>query len=57
MPHTSVKGQVLVDLVAEFAEPLSKENGEKPNMDGKSIGMISLQEPLSWKVYVDSAAN
>ena len=57
MPHTSVKGQVLADLVAEFAEPLSKENGEKPNMDGKSIGMISLQEPLSWKVYVDSAAN
>ena len=57
MPHTSVKGQVLIDLVAEFAEPLSKENGEKPNMDGKSIGMISLQEPLSWKVYVDSATN
>ena len=50
MPYTSVKGQVLADLVAEFAEPLSKENGEKPNMDGKSIGMISLQEPLSWKV-------
>ena len=26
-------------------------------MDGKSVGMISLQEPLSWKVYVDGAAN
>ena len=26
-------------------------------MDGKSVGVISLQEPLSWKVYVDGAAN
>ena len=26
-------------------------------MDGKSVGMISLQEPLSWKVYVDGATN
>ena len=26
-------------------------------MDGKLVGMISQQGPLSWKVYVDSAAN
>ena len=26
-------------------------------MDGKSVGVVSLQEPLSWKVYIDSAAN
>ena len=26
-------------------------------MDGKSVGLISLQEPLSWRVYVDGAAN
>ena len=26
-------------------------------MDGKSIGAISLQEPLSWKVYIDGATN
>ena len=26
-------------------------------MDGKSIGMISLQDLLSWRVYIDSAAN
>ena len=26
-------------------------------MDGKSVGMISLHEPLSWKVYVDNATN
>ena len=26
-------------------------------MDGKSVDVVSLQEPLSWKVYVDSVAN
>ena len=44
-------------MVAEFAEPSLEENGERPNIDGKSVGMISLQEPLSWKVYVDGAVN
>ena len=54
---TFIKGQVLADLVVEFAEPSFKENGERPSMDGKSVGMVFLQEPLSWKVYVDGAAN
>ena len=57
MPNTSVKGQVLADLVAEFAEPLSEEIAATQNIDGKSVGIISLQEPLFWKVYVDDAAN
>ena len=26
-------------------------------MDGKLVGLVSLQEPLSWRVYVDDAAN
>ena len=26
-------------------------------MDGKSVGAISLQEPLSWKVYIDGSTN
>ena len=57
MSCTSIKGQVLVDLVAEFAESPLEEGVEKPNMDGKSIGLVSLQEPLSLKVYVDGAVN
>ena len=57
MPRTSVKGQVLADLVAEFAETPLEEKVEKQNMDEKSVGAISLQEPLSWKVYVDGVAN
>ena len=44
-------------MVTEFAEPLLKENGERLSMDGKSVGTISLQEPLSWKVYVDGVEN
>ncbi|XP_075675142.1 uncharacterized protein LOC142644403 [Castanea sativa] len=57
MPHTSVKGQVLADLVAEFVEPSLKENAKMLGMDEKSIGTIPLKEPLLWKVYVDGAVN
>ena len=57
MPCTSIKGQVLADLIAKFAESQLEEEGEKQNMEEKSIGVVSLQEPLSWRVYVDGAAN
>ena len=42
MPRTSIKGQVLADLVAEFAKPSLEGNGERLSMDGKLVGMISL---------------
>ena len=57
MSRTSIKGQVLADLVVELAESPLKEEREKHNMDEKSVGMVSLQETLSWKVYVDGVAN
>ena len=57
MPRTFVKGQVLVDLVAEFADPSLEEVTKTRDMDGKSVGTISLQVLASWKVYVDGAAN
>ena len=57
MPRTSIKGQVLVDLVAEFAKSSTKEKVEKQDMDGKLVSMVSSQEPSSWKVYVDGASN
>ena len=53
----SIKGQVLADLMAEFAESPLEEEGEEQSMDGKSVGMVSLQEPLSWRVFVDGATN
>ena len=57
MPRTSVKGQILADLMAKFVEPALKEMSTTQNMDGKSVSKISLQEPPIWKVYVDEAAN
>ena len=38
--RTSVKGQVLTDLVAEIAQPLSDEMTEAQHMDVKSVGMV-----------------
>ena len=43
MPRTSVKGQVLADLIVEFAEPPIEAIAREENMDGKSVGTISTQ--------------
>ena len=43
--------------MVEFIESPLEEEVEKRDMDGKSVGMVSLQEPLSWRVYVDGVAN
>ena len=40
---TSIKGQVLTNLVAEFAECPEKMDMEKLDMDEKSIGIVSVQ--------------
>ena len=57
MPRTSVKGQVLADLVAEFTKSPLEEEGEKQNLGGIPIETIFVQEPLSWKLYIDDASN
>ena len=57
MPRTSVKGQVLVDPVAEFAELPEEAEVKQHGMDEKLVGLISTQDSSSWKVYVDGAAN
>ena len=44
-------------MVVEFAESPLEVEEEKLNMDGKLVGIVSLQEPLFWRVYVDGAAN
>ena len=41
MPRTSVKGQILADLVAEFTEPEIEELPTKENIDEKLVGTIS----------------
>ncbi|XP_065622281.1 uncharacterized protein LOC136064453 [Quercus suber] len=57
MPRTSVKGQILANLMAEFTEPNLEEIMTERDMDGKSVGMISQQGPARWEVYVDRSAN
>ena len=52
-----MKGQVLADLVAEFAELPEEVEVKQHVIDEKSVGLISTQDILSWKVYVDGAAN
>ena len=43
--------------MAEFVEPLLEEMVATQNMNEKSVGTISLQELLLWKVYIDGVAN
>ena len=57
MPRTSVKGQVLADLVAEFAELPKEAEMKQHDMDEMSVGLISTQDVSSWKVYVDGTTN
>ena len=57
MPHTSIKGQVLADLVAEFTEPQIEELQSAGNMDEKLVGTIFQYCLPAWEVYVDGASN
>ena len=57
MPHTSIKEQVLVDLVAEFAECPKEMDVENHNMGERSVGIVSVQCPMPWELYMDVAAN
>ena len=57
MSRTSVKGQVLADLVAEFTELEIEELPSNGNIDEKSVGTISQYCLLTWEVHVDGASN
>ena len=45
MPQTSIKGQVLADLVAEFTESPIKVKDEEHSLGGKQVQAISLKGP------------
>ena len=55
MPRTSIKGQVLADLVAEFAESSIGQVlvNEQRVVEGKLVGVIFASKPPCWKVYID----
>ena len=46
MPRTSIKGQVLVVLVAKFAECPEEMDVENHNMGERSVGVVSIQCPM-----------
>ena len=57
MPCTSIKVQVLADLVAEFAEsPEEVEMGSEALVE-RLVGVASIQGLPPWELYVDGAAN
>ena len=41
MPRNAVKGQILADLVDEFAKSSPEEGGGMPSMDEKLVGTVS----------------
>ena len=57
MPRTSVKRQVIADLVAEFTEPEVDELLADRNKDEKLVNTISQYCPPTWEVHVDGASN
>ena len=57
MPRTSIKGQILANLVAEFTKPPMEELELTENTDGKLVGTIFQHGILPWEVYVDGASN
>ena len=57
MPRTPIKGQILADLVTEFAEGPAENESKEHRMGEKSVGLVMVQEPLPWKVYVDGVVN
>ena len=57
MPRTSIKGQALANLVAKFAECPEEMDGENHKMGERSIGVVSVQCPMPWELYMDGAAN
>ena len=57
MPRTSVKGQVLADLVAEFVECLEEVEMGDGALDERLVCVVSIQGLPPWELYIDGAAN
>ena len=57
MPRTSMKGQVLADLVVEFTELEAEESMADRNKGEKLVDTISQYCPPTWEVHVDGASN
>ena len=57
IPRTSIKGQVLADLVAEFAEYPEEVEMRSEKLGERLVGVASVQGLPPWELYVDGATN
>lgn len=48
MPHTTIKGQVLADLVVEFTKGVKRDERLGPD-----ILLVSTSSLVAWEVYTD----
>ena len=46
-----------LNLVVEFVEYPEGMDVENHNMGERSVGVVSVQCPMPWELYVDGAAN
>ena len=44
-------------MIAKFAEGPIENESKEHRMGEKLVGLVTVQEPLQWKVYVDGASN
>lgn len=52
-PHTTIKGQILVDLVAEFIEELDQVNLEEARTPEEEVRMNLVLAQQTWYLFVD----
>lgn len=52
-PHTTIKGQILADLVAEFNEELDQVNLEEARTPEEEVRMNLVLAQQTWYLFVD----
>ena len=52
-PHTTIKGQILIDLVAEFIEELDQVNLEEARTPEEEVRMNLVLAQQTWYLFVD----
>ena len=55
--HTTIKGQILADLVAEFIEELDQVNLEEARTPEEEVRMNLVLAQQTWYLFIDEAAN
>jgi len=57
LPQTTIKGQVLANLVAEFTKGVEKGDSEEHGRLDREVMTITASPLPYWELYVDGNAN